>query len=129
MIKKAVTLFSTRRSGMVKRIAGAILGCILAAVVFIPSTALVAPIDGMLRLSTLGGAERENVYRPDSTAGGAHGIFNGEALAVIPTFFLPPLGIQFAGDIVAANAGWRAGVNGGAGGACGVGKARLDRES
>jgi hypothetical protein len=112
---------------MTKRIAGAILGMVLAAAVvfLVPSTALVTPIDGMLRLSTLGGAEKENVYRPDSTAGGGHGIFNGEALAVIPTFFLPPLGIQFAGDLVAANAGWRAGFNGGPVFDFGMGKAGL----
>jgi hypothetical protein len=85
----------------------------LAAVLFIPSTALVAPIDGMFRLSTLGGAERENVYSPSSSFGGALPQFMGEALAVAPLFFLPGLGFQFAGNIVASSANWRWGLNGG----------------
>jgi len=99
---------------MVKRIASAILGIFLAAVVvFMPATALVAPIDGMFRLSALGGAEKENVKSPESSFGGALPRFLGEALAVTPLFIIPDLGFQFAGSIVASSANWRWGFNGG----------------
>ncbi len=111
---------------MAKRIMGAVIGLMLAAaVVFVPSTALVTDIDGMLRLSTLGGAEKENVNSPDSSFGGALPRFHGEALAVAPLFILPGLGFQFAGSIVASSANWRWGLNGGPIFDFGMGKAGL----
>jgi hypothetical protein len=112
---------------MMKSVAGAVLGLfVLAVAVFLtPTTAHVSDIEWLGRLSTFGGAERENVTRPDSTAGGGHGKFTGEAMIVAPIPFIPPLGIQFASDVVVGNANWRWGVNGGPIVDFGFGKAGL----
>jgi len=111
---------------MRKKLATGLLGFFILAVAVLltPVTAHVSDIEWLGRLSALGGAEKENVYRPNSTAGGARGHFTGEAMLVAPVPFIPPLGIQVATAIVAAN-GFRWGVNGGPVFDFGAGKAGL----
>ncbi len=77
-----------------KKLISVVLGVLLLGTLY-ASTANVAGVDWVGRISLLGGAEAETVLRPDDIGGAPHGFGMIEGLGMIP--LLPQLGIQLNG--------------------------------